>query len=311
MSNFNLDYFAEIERMKKEQNATIIAHYYQDPDIQDIADFVGDSLAMAKEAAKTNAEVILISGVHFMAETAKIINPNKKILLPDVNAGCSLADSAPYEAFKKFREEHPDHKVISYVNCSAAVKTLTDVVCTSTNAEKIVNSFPPDQKLIFAPDRNLGAYLNKKLNKNMLLWNGACEVHEVFSERKLIELKMKHPNAKVLAHPECTEEVLAHADYVGSTSGILNFAITSNAKEFIIVTEPGIIHQLEKKCPDKKFIPAPPNANCACNECPYMKLNTIEKIYLALKNGSPEVVLDSKTIELAKRSIDRMLALSN
>ncbi len=306
----DLDLFEEIDRLKKEQNAIIIAHYYQDADIQDIADFVGDSLAMAQQAAKTNADVILVAGVHFMAETAKIINPSKKVLLPDLKAGCSLAESAPYEEFKKFKENHPDHKVISYINCTAAIKTLTDVVVTSSNAEKVVNSFSKDQKLIFAPDKNLGAYLNKKLNRDMVLWNGSCQVHEVFSEMKLVKLKVQYPNAKVLAHPECTETVLNLADYIGSTAGILSYAIKSESKEFIVVTEAGIIHQMEKQCPDKKFIPAPPDANCACNECPHMKLNSLEKIYLALKNGFPEIVLDEETILQAKLPIERMLKLS-
>lgn len=306
----DLDLFEEINRLKKEQNAIIIAHYYQDADIQDIADFVGDSLAMAQQAAKTNADVILVAGVHFMAETAKIINPSKKVLLPDLKAGCSLAESAPYDEFKKFKENHPDHKVISYINCTAAIKTLTDVVVTSSNAEKVVNSFSKDQKLIFAPDKNLGAYLNKKLNRDMVLWNGSCQVHEVFSEMKLVKLKVQYPNAKVLAHPECTETVLNLADYIGSTAGILSYAIKSESKEFIVVTEAGIIHQMEKQCPDKKFIPAPPDANCACNECPHMKLNSLEKIYLALKNGFPEIVLDDETIRQAKLPIERMLQLS-
>jgi len=305
-----LDLFEEIDRFKKEQNAIIIAHYYQDADIQDIADFVGDSLAMAQQASKTNADVILVAGVHFMAETAKIINPSKKVLLPDLKAGCSLAESAPYEEFKKFKENHPDHKVISYINCTAAIKTLTDVVVTSSNAEKVVNSFSKDQKLIFAPDKNLGSYLNKKLNREMVLWDGSCQVHEVFSEMKLIKLKVQYPNAKVLAHPECTESVLNLADYIGSTAGILSYANKSDAKEFIVVTEAGIIHQMEKQCPDKKFIPAPPDANCACNECPHMKLNSLEKIYLALKNGFPEIVLDEETIRQAKLPIERMLQLS-
>jgi len=305
-----LDLFEEIDRFKKEQNAIIIAHYYQDADIQDIADFVGDSLAMAQQASKTNADVILVAGVHFMAETAKIINPSKKVLLPDLKAGCSLAESAPYEEFKKFKENHPDHKVISYINCTAAIKTLTDVVVTSSNAEKVVNSFSKDQKLIFAPDKNLGSYLNKKLNREMVLWDGSCQVHDVFSEMKLIKLKVQYPNAKVLAHPECTESVLNLADYIGSTAGILSYANKSDAKEFIVVTEAGIIHQMEKQCPDKKFIPAPPDANCACNECPHMKLNSLEKIYLALKNGFPEIVLDEETIRQAKLPIERMLQLS-
>jgi len=300
----------EIKKLKKDLNAVILAHYYQEGEIQDIADHVGDSLQLAQAAAKTTADVILFAGVHFMAETAKILNPDKLVLLPDLNAGCSLADDCPYDKFRAFREQYPDHLVLSYINCSAAIKTLSDVIVTSSNAEKIVSSFPADQPLIFAPDKNLGAYLNKKTGRKMVLWDGSCQVHEVFSERKMIDLKLRHPDALILAHPECTEQVLDHADFIGSTTGILNYAVKSEAAEFIVVTEPGIIHQMEKFCPEKKFIPAPPEANCACNECPHMKLNTLEKVYLALKNRQPEITLDSETLRLARRPIDKMLALS-
>ncbi|MBN8704981.1 MAG: quinolinate synthase NadA [Bacteroidetes bacterium] len=304
------DLAQKINLLKKEMNAVILAHYYQDGEIQDIADFVGDSLQLAQAAVKTQADVIVFAGVHFMAETAKILNPDKLVLLPDLNAGCSLADDCPYDDFKAFRGKYPDHKVLSYINCSAAIKTLSDVIVTSSNAEKIVRSFPENQPLIFAPDKNLGAYLNKKLGKNMILWDGSCQVHEVFSERKMIDLKLRHPEALILAHPECTESILNHADYIGSTTGILNYAVSSPAKEFIVVTEPGIIHQMGKACPDKVFIPAPPEANCACNECPHMKLNTMEKIYLAMKNKFPEIILDAETLRLARLPIDKMLALS-
>jgi len=304
------DLAQKINVLKKEMNAVILAHYYQDGEIQDIADFVGDSLQLAQAAVKTQADVIVFAGVHFMAETAKILNPDKLVLLPDLNAGCSLADDCPYDDFKAFREKYPDHKVLSYINCSAAIKTLSDVIVTSSNAEKIVRSFPENQPLIFAPDKNLGAYLNKKLGKNMILWDGSCQVHEVFSERKMIDLKLRHPEALILAHPECTESILNHADYIGSTTGILNYAVSSASREFIVVTEPGIIHQMEKACPDKVFIPAPPEANCACNECPHMKLNTMEKIYLAMKNKFPEIILDAETLRLARLPIDKMLALS-
>ncbi len=300
----------EIKKLKKDLNAVILAHYYQEGEIQDIADHVGDSLQLAQAAAKTTADVILFAGVHFMAETAKILNPDKLVLLPDLNAGCSLADDCPYDEFKAFRDRYPDHLVLSYINCSAAIKTLSDVIVTSSNAEKIVSSFPADQPLIFAPDKNLGAYLNKKTGRKMVLWDGSCQVHEVFSERKMIDLKLRHPDALILAHPECTEQVLDHADFIGSTTGILNYAVKSEATEFIVVTEPGIIHQMEKSCPEKKFIPAPPEANCACNECPHMKLNTLEKVFLALKNRQPEITLDSETLRLARRPIDKMLALS-
>lgn len=305
-----LDLFAEIARLKKEKNAVILAHYYQDADIQDIADFIGDSLQLSQEAAKTEADIILFAGVHFMAETAKIISPTKKVILPDLAAGCSLADSCPPAAFKAFKEKHPDHVVVSYINCSAAIKALTDIVCTSSNAEKIIESIPQDKKIIFAPDRNLGAYLKKKTGRDMVLWDGACMVHEIFSLEKLLRLKERHPSAEVLAHPECEAVILEHADYIGSTTGILKYALQSEKKQFIVVTESGILHQMRKAAPDKEFIPAPPNANCACNDCPHMKLNTLEKIYLCLRDELPEIQLEESLRLEASASIERMLAIS-
>lgn len=308
--DFSLDLFAEITKLKKEKNAIILAHYYQDADIQDIADYIGDSLGLSQEAAKTNADIIVFAGVHFMAETAKILSPNKKVLLPDLRAGCSLADSCPADKFAEFKKLHPDHLVISYINCSADLKTLTDIVCTSTNAVQIVESLPKDQKIIFAPDKNLGAYINKKTGRNMLLWDGACMVHEIFSLEKIVKLKNQHPGAILLAHPECETNLLEIADYIGSTTGILNYASKSEAKEFIVATESGIIHQMQKKNPDKTFIPAPPNNSCACNDCPHMKLNTLEKLYNCLKYEQPEIILSAELIEKAKKPIIRMLDLS-
>jgi quinolinate synthase len=305
-----LDLFEEIARLKKEKNAVILAHYYQDADIQDIADFIGDSLQLSQEAAKTNASIILFAGVHFMAETAKIISPSKKVILPDMAAGCSLADSCPPAAFKAFKDKHPDHVVVSYINCSAAIKALTDIVCTSSNAEKIIDSIPKDKKIIFAPDRNLGAYLKKKTGRDMVLWDGACMVHEIFSLEKLLRLKERYPEADVLAHPECEAAILDHADFIGSTTAILNYALQSTKQQFIVVTESGILHQMKKAAPEKEFIPAPPNANCACNDCPHMKLNTLEKIYLCLRDESPEIILDEKLRLEASASIERMLAIS-
>jgi quinolinate synthase len=305
-----LDLFAEIERLKKEKNAIILAHYYQEPDIQDIADYIGDSLGLSQEAAKTDADVIVFAGVHFMAETAKILSPNKKVLLPDVKAGCSLADSCPPHLFRKFKEKYPDHLVITYVNCTAELKALSDIVCTSTNAVQIVESLPKDQKIIFGPDRNLGAYVAKKTGRDLVLWNGACMVHEIFSQEKITKLKERHPNAKFIAHPECEEVVLKMADYVGSTTGLLKYTVTNPATEFIVATESGIIHQMEKANPTKTFIPAPPNNSCACNDCPYMKRNTLEKLYLCIKNGSPEVTVPEHIIDLARKPIQRMLDIS-
>ncbi len=308
--DFSLDLFAEINKLKKEKNAIILAHYYQDADIQDIADYIGDSLGLSQEAAKTDADIIVFAGVHFMAETAKILSPNKKVLLPDLNAGCSLADSCPADKFEEFKKAYPDHLVISYINCSADLKTLTDIVCTSTNAVQIVESLPKDQKIIFAPDKNLGAYINKKSVRNMVLWDGACMVHEIFSLEKIIKLKRQHPHALLLAHPECESNLLEIADYIGSTTGILKYATGSDGKEFIVATEAGIIHQMQKANPNKSFIPAPPNNSCACNDCPHMKLNTLEKLYNCLKYEQPEIVLSNDLIERAKKPILKMLELS-
>lgn len=305
-----LDLFAEIEKLKKEKNAIILAHYYQEPDIQDVADYIGDSLGLSQEAARTEADVIVFAGVHFMAETAKILSPEKKVLLPDLKAGCSLADSCPPHLFKKFKEKYPDHLVITYVNCTAELKAMSDIVCTSTNAVQIVESLPKEQKIIFGPDKNLGAWVAKKTGRDLVLWNGACMVHEIFSREKITKLKERHPNAKFIAHPECEEAVLQMADYIGSTTGLLNYSIKSEAKEFIVATESGIIHQMEKANPTKTFIPAPPNNNCACNDCPYMKRNTLEKLYLCLKNGSPEVTVAEHIIREARKPIERMLEIS-
>ena len=308
--DINLDLFAEIEKLKKEKNAVILAHYYQEPDIQDVADYIGDSLGLSQKAAGTEAAIIVFAGVHFMAETAKILNPSKKVLLPDLNAGCSLSDSAPPALFKVFKEKHPDHLVITYINCSAGIKALSDIICTSSNAQKIVESLPKDQKIIFAPDKNLGAYINKQTGRNMVLWNGSCMVHEIFSLEKITKLKIRHPQAKVIAHPECEEPVLAVADYIGSTTGLLKYSQESTSKEFIVATETGIIHQMQKASPDKTFIPAPPNNSCACNDCPYMKLNTLEKLYLCMKYELPEILMDENLRVAAKKPIDRMLEIS-
>ena len=306
----NLDLFAEIERLKKEKNAIILAHYYQEPDIQDVADFIGDSLALAQKAQSTTADIIVFAGVHFMAETAKILNPNKKVLLPDLKAGCSLADSAPADVFKKFKEQYPDHLVISYINCSAGMKALSDIICTSSNAQAIINSLPKEQKIIFAPDKNLGAYLIKKTGRDMVLWNGACIVHEIFSHEKITKLKMRHPNAKVIAHPECEEPVLELADFIGSTSGLLKYSKENPATEFIVATESGIIHQMQLQAPLKTFIPAPPDNSCACNDCPFMKLNTLEKLYLCMEYEEPEIIMDENLRIASKKPIERMLEIS-
>ena len=305
-----LDLFAEIERLKKEKNAIILAHYYQEPDIQDVADFIGDSLGLAQKAEKTDASMIVFAGVHFMAETAKILNPSKKVLLPDLKAGCSLADSAPPELFKKFKEKYPDHLVISYINCSAGIKALSDIICTSSNAQKIVESLPLDQKIIFAPDKNLGAYLVKKTGRDMVLWNGACMVHEIFSLEKITRLKIRHPKAKLIAHPECEEPILRIADYIGSTTGLLKYSQQDNSKEYIVATETGILHQMQKASPDKTFIPAPPNNSCVCNDCPHMKLNTLEKLYLCIQYETPEIIMDELLRIASKKPIDRMLEIS-
>lgn len=305
-----LDLFAEIERLKKEKNAIILAHYYQEPDIQDVADYIGDSLGLAQQAAKTTADIIVFAGVHFMAETAKILNPSKKVLLPDLKAGCSLADSAPPDLFRKFKEKYPDHIVISYINCSAGIKALSDIICTSSNAQKIVESVPADQPIIFAPDKNLGAYLVKKTGRDMVLWNGACMVHEIFSLEKITRLKMRHPNAKLIAHPECEEPVLRLADYIGSTTSLLKYTQQDSSTEYIVATETGILHQMQKTSPHKTFIPAPPNNSCACNDCPHMKLNTLEKLYLCMEYETPELVMDEQLRIAAKKPIERMLEIS-
>lgn len=305
-----LDLFEAIHQLKKEKNAVVLAHYYQDTDIQDIADYIGDSLGLARQAAQTKAEMIVFAGVHFMAETAKILNPGRKVVIPDLLAGCSLSDSCPPALFKKFKEKHPDHKVVSYINCSAEIKAQSDVICTSSNAVAVVNSFPKDQPLIFAPDKNLGRYVSKRTGREMLLWEGACMVHEIFSQEKISKLKHRHPAAKVIAHPECEEEVLLLADMIGSTTELLQFSEKDPAQEFIIATEVGILHQMIKNAPHKKFIPAPPNNNCACNECPHMKRNTLEKVYTCMKYELPTIEMEEELRVAAKKPIDRMLEIS-
>ncbi|EOR95323.1 Quinolinate synthetase [Arcticibacter svalbardensis MN12-7] len=305
-----LDLYVEIEKLKKEKNAVILAHYYQEPDIQDIADYIGDSLGLSQQAAKTDASMIVFAGVHFMAETAKILSPEKKVLLPDLKAGCSLSDSCPPVLFAKFKEKYPDHLVITYVNCSAELKALSDIVCTSSNAVQIVESLPKDQKIIFGPDKNLGKYVAKKTGRNLVLWNGACMVHEIFSRQRIIKLQERHPNAKFIAHPECEDAVLELADYAGSTTGLLKYTINSPATEFIVATESGIIHQMQKENPGKTFIPAPPDNSCACNDCPHMKRNTLEKLYLCMKNELPEITIPLDIIEKARIPIARMLDIS-
>jgi quinolinate synthase len=305
-----LDLFEEIDRLKREKNAVLLAHYYQEADIQDVADYIGDSLGLAQYAQKTNAVMIVFAGVHFMAETAKILNPDKKVVIPDLKAGCSLSDSAPPELFRKFKEKHPNHIVISYINCSAGIKALSDIICTSSNAQYIVESVPKDQPIIFAPDKNLGSYLIKKTGRDMVLWNGACMVHEMFSLEKIMKLKMRHPNAKLLAHPECEDIILKLADYVGSTTGILKFSQNDPSLEYIVATETGILHQMQKASPHKSFIPAPPTNSCACNDCPHMKLNTLEKLYICMKYEVPEIIMDEEIRLAAKKPIDRMLEIS-
>ncbi len=305
-----LDLVAEISRLKKEKNAIILAHYYQTGDIQDVADYIGDSLGLSQAAANTNADIILFAGVHFMAETAKILCPDKKVLLPDLKAGCSLADSAPAALFERFKNEHPGHIVISYINCTAEIKALSDIICTSSNAIQIVESLPKEQKIIFAPDKNLGAYINKKTGRDMVLWNGSCMVHEIFSLEKIVQLRLQYPNAEFIAHPECEAELLEIADFIGSTTALLNYAVKSESSQFIVATETGILHQMQKSAPHKEFIPAPPNNHCACNDCPHMKLNTLEKVYLALQYEKPELFMDEALREKAKKPIVRMLELS-
>lgn len=306
----SLDLFAEIEQLKKEKNAIILAHYYQESDIQDVADYIGDSLGLAQQAEQTNADLIVFAGVHFMAETAKILNPNKKVLLPDLNAGCSLADSAPAALFRAFKAKHPDHLVVSYINCTAEIKALSDIICTSGNAEKIIESIPKEQPILFAPDKNLGAYLNKISGRDMLLWNGACMVHEIFSLEKITKLKIRHPKAKLIAHPECEDAILRIADYIGSTTQLLKYTKSDTASEYIVATETGILHQMQQDNPLKTFIPAPPTNNCACNDCPHMKLNTLEKLYLCMKYEAPEITMDETLRLAAKKPMDCMLAIS-
>lgn len=302
---------SEIKRLRREKNAVIMAHYYQIGDIQDIADMVGDSLALAQYAAKTEADIIVLCGVHFMGETAKILSPQKKVLVPDIEAGCSLADSCPADEFERFVKAHPDHTVVSYVNTTAAVKALTDIVVTSTNAKKIIDSLPLDAKIIFAPDRNLGNYINSVTGRNMLLWDGSCHVHEQFSVESLVDLKKAHPKAKVLAHPECKNVVLMLADFVGSTQALLNYATNSQDTEFLVATESGIIHQMQKQNPNKVFIPVPPvDSTCGCNDCKYMRLNSLEKLYLCLKTEQPEILVDEALRVKAVKPIERMLKLS-
>lgn len=306
-----MDLKAEIRRLCKEKNAIILAHYYTDGELQDIADFIGDSLALAQKAANTDADIIVMVGVHFMGETCKVLCPDKKVLVPDMEAGCSLADSCPADKFAEFVKAHPDHTVISYVNTTAGVKAVTDVVVTSSNAKQIVDTFPKDEKIIFGPDRNLGGYINSVTGRNMLLWDGACTVHERFSVEKIVELKKQHPGAKVLAHPECKSPVLAIADVVGSTAALLKYSTQSDEQEFIVATESGILHEMQKACPEKTFIPAPPNdSTCACNECSYMKLNTMQKLYDCLVNEAPEIYVDPDIISDAVKPIKRMLELS-
>jgi quinolinate synthase len=305
-----VDYAAEITRLKREMNAVVLAHYYQESDIQDVADVIGDSLELARRAATTTADVIVFAGVHFMAETARILNPTKQVLLPDLNAGCSLAEGCPAPLFRAFRAEHPDHVSITYINCSAEVKAASDIICTSSNAEKIIRQIPPGQPIFFAPDVNLGRWLVKKTGRPMLLWEGSCVVHETFSLRKLIQLQVDHPAAELIAHPECEEPVLDRAAFIGSTSALLKHVQTSPAASFIVATEPGILHQMKKLAPGKTYIPAPPETACACNECPYMKLNTMEKLYLCMKNRTPEITLPPDILAAALVPIRRMLAMS-
>ena len=306
----NLDLEAEIRRLKRERNAVILAHYYQDGEIQDLADYIGDSLQLAQAAKKTDADVIVFCGVHFMAETAKILNPTRTVVLPDLDAGCSLAAGCPVDKFKAWQARYPDSVTISYINCSADVKAASDLICTSSNAEKIVRSVPPEKRILFGPDKNLGRYVMQQTGREMVLWQGSCLVHETFSEKKLIALKTRHPNAQIIAHPECEPPVLKMAEFIGSTSALLKYATENPAQELIVANETGIIHQMEKAAPQKTFIPAPPNGNCACNECPYMRLNTLEKLYVALRDLSPRIEMSEELRTAALKPIERMLALS-
>lgn len=309
-NNLPLNLFEAIAQLKQELNAVILAHYYQEPDIQDVADYIGDSLGLSRQAASTNADVIVFAGVHFMAETAKILNPRKLVLLPDLAAGCSLADSCPPQEFAAFKAAHPEHLVISYINCTAEIKAMSDIICTSSNAVQIVEQIPADRPIIFAPDRNLGRYVMEQTGRDLLLWQGSCIVHETFSEKKLVQLKMAYPEAEAIAHPECETSVLRHANYIGSTTALLNYCKKSPHSTFIVATEPGIIHQMQKEAPNKQFIPAPPTANCACNECPYMRLNTLEKVYWAMKNRTPEIIMSEEIRLAALRPMQRMLEMS-
>jgi quinolinate synthase len=305
-----MDLFGAIQALKRELNAVILAHYYQEADIQDIADYIGDSLGLSRQAAQTDADVIVFAGVHFMAETAKILNPTKQVLLPDLAAGCSLADSCPPREFAAFKAAHPDHLVISYINCTAEIKALSDIICTSSNAVAIVQQIPAEQPIIFAPDRNLGRYVAAETGRDLVLWEGACMVHENFSEQKIVELQVRHPEAEVIAHPECEEALLRHAQFIGSTTALLKYSAQSPSQAFIVATEPGVIHQMQKRSPGKKFIPAPPMNSCACNECPYMRLNTLEKIYLCMRDRTPEIVLPAALGTAALRPLQRMLEMS-
>jgi len=300
----------KIQELKQKHNVVVLAHYYQDPDIQDMADFVGDSLELSRKAAGTNADVILFCGVHFMAETAKIVNPKKKVIIPDLNAGCSLADSAPADEFKEWLSHYPDYTVISYINCTAEVKAMSDIICTSANAQKIIESVPKDKKIIFAPDRLLGQYLIKQTGRKMVLWHGTCQVHEIFSERELIRFKTKHTEAKVIAHPECEENILMHADFIGSTSALIKYVNETEDLKYIIATEPGVIHQMQKTNPEKEFFPLPTNTGCACNECPHMRLNTMEKIIESLLNMRHEITLDEEVRRKALKPLNRMLEIA-
>lgn len=304
------DLVTAVENLKEELNAVVLAHYYQEGDIQDVADYIGDSLGLSQKAANTDAEVIVFAGVHFMAETAKILNPDKLVLIPDLDAGCSLAEGCPPQEFSQFKADHPDHLVVSYINCTAEIKAMSDIICTSSNAVKIINQIPEDQPIIFAPDRNLGRYVIQQTGRDLVLWEGSCIVHETFSEKEIVQLQTTHPEAEIIAHPECEEPVLRHAHYIGSTTRLLKYCQDSPRQEFIVATEPGIIHQMQKAAPGKTFIPAPAMNNCACNECPYMRLNTLEKLYLAMKQRQPEVNVPENIRKAALKPIQRMLEMS-
>ncbi len=305
-----MDIIEKIQHLKKQKNAVILAHYYQIPEIQELADYVGDSLGLAQKAVKSDSKIILFAGVHFMAETAKILNPETKVLLPDLEAGCSLAESCPRDKFADFKTQHPDHIVISYINCTADIKTMSDVICTSGNAVQLVESFPQSQKIIFAPDKNLGGYINKITGRDMVLWDGTCEVHDILSTEAIIKMKIDNPDAKLVAHPECKAAVLELADFVGSTTAMLKFTMKDDSKKYIVATETGILHQMHKNSPEKEFLIVPTDETCSCNDCPYMKLNTLEKIYLSLQNEQPEIILDKDVMEKAKVPIVRMLDIS-